>query len=108
MLVVFSERGCEISKGEKCQIQGKPIVLVREENGMYKLNQIQKRETALTVINRKKQSLWHGRTQHLGYNNLKLWSDKMVVGIDFKDEGPPQCESCLTCKQSSHSRRLEL
>lgn len=88
MVVVFSGRGCEIFRTKKCRIQGKPIVSARQEKGNYKRNQIQKRDTAFAVINRK-QSLWHRRMEHLWYINVKLLRDKMAVGIYFQDEGPP-------------------
>lgn len=43
LVVVFSEKGCEIFKREECRIQVKPRVSAREERGMYKLSQDQMR-----------------------------------------------------------------
>jgi hypothetical protein len=38
---------------------------------------------------------------HLGYGKLKLLRDTMATGIDFHDEGPPQCERCLRGMQTT-------
>ena len=101
------EKGAAVEfKGKSCTItiDEKSYTIGHKHGKLYKLNLIPKDETCyLGKANSEESlSLWHLRYGHLGYDNVKLLSNKEMVdgmNINLKEEfSRDDCEGCAMGK----------
>eukprot|EP00794_Sanderia_malayensis_P011553 gene11553-biopygen9222 len=103
----LTEKGVEVQfKGQSCKlvINYKVYNIGHKHGKLYKLN-LEPENTCCYASTKATDdlSLWHNRFGHLGYDNLKMLSDKsMVDGMEHKGktEMNKECESCAFGKQN--------
>eukprot|EP00794_Sanderia_malayensis_P014955 gene14955-biopygen12465 len=102
-----TKKGVEVQfKGQSCKvvINDKVYNIGHKHGKLYKLN-LEPENTCCYASTKATDdlSLWHNRFGHLGYDNLKMLSDKsMVDGMEHKGktEMNKECESCAFGKQN--------
>eukprot|EP00794_Sanderia_malayensis_P011867 gene11867-biopygen9507 len=103
----MTEKGVEVQfKGQSCKVViNDNVYNIGHKHGkLYKLN-LEPENTCCYASTKATDdlSLWHNRFGHLGYDNLKMLSDKsMVDGMEHKGktEMNKECESCAFGKQN--------
>eukprot|EP00794_Sanderia_malayensis_P016556 gene16556-biopygen13988 len=100
-------RGAEVNfKGNTCSVilDDKVMHIGRKDGILYKLNteEITTAFVSSTHSGNDSIKLWHSRFAHLGYDNLKLLSNKsMVTGLNLnsKETFDRNCDGCAEGKQ---------
>ena len=106
----MTEKAVEVQfKGQSCKlvIDDKVYSIGHKHGKLYKLNVEPEHSCCFGSADECNDlTLWHNRYGHLGYDNLKLLSDKsMVDGMDLKskEKADQECKACAFGKQTRQS-----
>ncbi|CAB0002598.1 unnamed protein product, partial [Nesidiocoris tenuis] len=100
--VAFDINGCRIFDTEDFHVEGEPIAIASNVDGLFKLRTASSEQVNIALSSSMSDhTLWHRRLGHLNHYSMVLLKDKLATGLSFDVPASPQlCVSCVKGKQS--------